>query len=118
MAITTAQARFLALYMSTNLTQREMAKQVGVAEQTVSKWLKQDDFLDALQKEQRRYFSTAATAAAKKLVELIDCNNTGVALGACRDILDRAGLKPTDKVDINGGANIIVNIDGIDGDKK
>lgn len=49
-----------------------------------------------------------ALTALRKLVETADSDS--VRLGAIKDILDRAGYKPRDKVDVN--VQTVKSIDG------
>ena len=49
-----------------------------------------------------------AETTAEKLIELRDYGNTeyGVRLSACKDILDRIGLKPKDEVEHSGEVKV------------
>jgi phage terminase small subunit len=49
-----------------------------------------------------KYFQSIAPEASDRLKELMWQNdNLAVALGASKDILDRAGYKPVDKAEVN-----------------
>jgi phage terminase small subunit len=67
------------------------------------------------------YLEDNAEKAASRVVELSDQNeNLNVALGASKDILDRAGFKPIEKTDITSGGKPIYDGQSIqkhDGDE-
>ena len=46
-------------------------------------------------------------------MELLDSDNDKVVLAACKDILDRAGDKPSDKVDLSGTLETTNKLDSI-----
>ena len=69
-----------------------IAKECGVSENTIYNWLKNDDFLAELQKQQRKAFTKIACKALKKMTELIDSPNPSIAFAASKEILNKAGL--------------------------
>lgn len=82
----------VALMVEGNLTNQAIAKECGVSENTVYNWLKNDEFLAELQKQQRRVFTKLACKAQKKMAELVDSNNPSIAFAASKEILNKAGL--------------------------
>lgn len=52
--------------------------------------------------ERRRRYKGAAQKAVDKLLELLDSYDEKIALAACKEILDRAGDKPSDKLSLSG----------------
>lgn len=82
----------IALMMEGNLSNVEVARQCGVSENTIYNWLKNDEFLAELQKQQRRVFTKLACKAQRKMEELIDSNNPSIAFAASKEILNKAGL--------------------------
>lgn len=98
-----------------------MAKAVNVAPQTLSLWLNHNDLFikileektEQAERERRRRYKGAAQRAVNKLVRLLDSKNDKVALAACKDILDRAGDKPSDKVDLSGTLETTNKLDSI-----
>lgn len=99
----------------------EVAKAVNVAPQTLSLWLNHNElFIKILEektaqaeRERRRRYKGAAQRAVNKLVSLLDSENDKIALAACKDILDRAGDKPSDKVDLSGTLETTNKLDSI-----
>ena len=70
-----------------------------------------EDFQKALQEEMQRGFKDLAVKARKKLDKLIDSPNDGVALGACKEVLNKAGYMETQKIDANVETTINVSIE-------
>lgn len=65
------------------------------------------------ERERKRRYKGAAQKAVDKLVELLDSYDDKTALAACKDILDRAGDKPSDKVDLSGTLETTDKLDSI-----
>ncbi len=99
----------------------EVAKAVNVVPQTLSLWLNHNElFIEILEektaqaeRERRRRYKGAAQRAVNKLVRLLDSEDDKVALAACKDILDRAGDKPSGKVDLSGTLETTNKLDSI-----
>lgn len=99
----------------------EVAKAVNVSPQTLSLWLNHNDLFikileektEQAERERRRRYKGAAQRAVNKLVRLLDSEDDKVALAACKDILDRAGDKPSDKVDLSGTLETTNKLDSI-----
>lgn len=69
-----------------------IAKECGISENTVYNWLRDDEFLAELQKQQRKMFTKIACKAQRKMIELVDSPNPSVAFAAAKEILNKAGL--------------------------
>ena len=87
------------LMVYTDMQKQEICKELGVAGNAISRWQARDDFQKALQEEMNRGFKDLAVKARKKLDKLIDSNNDGVALGACKEVLNKAGYIETQKIE-------------------
>lgn len=72
-----------------------------------------DEEEDKAERERKRRYKGAAQKAVDKLVELLDSYDDKTALAACKDILDRAGDKPSDKVDLSGTLETTDKLDSI-----
>ena len=107
--------------MYQGLSNVEVAKAVNVTPSTLSLWINHNElFIKILEektaqaeRERRRRYKGAAQRAVNKLVRLLDSKNDKVALAACKDILDRAGDKPSDKVDLSGTLETTNKLDSI-----
>lgn len=111
MAITNME-KAIKLMVWTNKSQREIAKELDVQEETVSRWKKHKDFDSIRQREEREYLGDLAAPALRTMKELLKAKSELVRYNAASDILDRTGYKPTDKqeVDINGAVQFVDDI--------
>ena len=88
-----------------NKTQKEIAKEIKVTEQTICEWKKDAEFQKEIQTQTKECFSILAIKAQKELSNLLESKNEYIQLQAVKDVLDRAGYKPIDK-QITGNASI------------
>lgn len=95
------------LMIETNLSQRDIAKELDVAEETVSRWKKREDFKEKLREEQNNFLSELTRPAMRTMLELLDSPSDYVRCQAAQDILDRTGYKPSDRVEIEAETVII-----------
>jgi len=100
------------LMVRTNMTQREIADELKVNENTVSQWKKDKDFDEIRQQEERSFLGDLAAEALRTMKGLLKAKSELVRYNAASDILDRTGYKPTDKqeVDINGAVQFVDDI--------
>lgn len=93
------QKRCLELMIMGDYTQKEIAKEIGVAEQTIVNWKKKEEFAEEYNSALKKRINLHAAAAFKTETELLrNSDNDFIRLNAAKDILDRAGFKPADKV--------------------
>ena len=83
----------------TDMQKQEIAEELNVSGTTISRWQDREDFQEELRNEMHRGFNSLAIKARKKLDQLIDSKNDGVALGACKEVLNKAGYMETQKVE-------------------
>lgn len=104
------QRKAIELLVYQGFSQTDVATAVRVTPSTLSLWINHNElFIRTLEektaqveRERRRRYKGAAQRAVNKLVGLLESDNDKIALAACKDILDRAGDKPSDKVDLSG----------------
>ena len=65
------------------------------------------------ERERKRRYKGAAKVALNTLIEHNGSTDDKAALAACKDILDRAGDKPSDKVDLSGTLETTNKLDSI-----
>ena len=106
--LTSKQQRFIHLYITGQYTIPKLAELMNVDARTLRGWLKREDvkeIIESFQEEEHELVEHAIKnmrlKAIQKMTELIDSPIDGVALSACKDILDRSGHKPTQKVEKN-----------------
>lgn len=80
-------------------TQRELAEQLGVNENTIGNWKKNEEFMTEKQKASDELWRDMADKAQKRMFQLMDSANESVALGATKYVMDSAGRNAVIKVD-------------------
>ena len=99
--------------VTTNKTQKQIAKEIEVSEKTICEWKKQKEFKDAIDKSIKENFGSLALDAQKELKKLLKSNNEYIRIQAVKDILDRAGYKPVEKREIKDDTEKTKKIDAI-----
>lgn len=102
------------LMTSTDMTIQAIADELGVNNNSITLWLKDDDFSTALDKEIRRKFARLSARALNKLEQLLDAKNESVAFASAKEILNKGGYKEVDKVETTETV-INVTVDDVDG---
>ncbi len=98
------------------MTLEEIAAAVGVSRQTVSKWMNHDELFRAEYDRRIRELNKYATAyAMSTLIELLESKHAPTRLGAAKDLLDRAGMKPAEDVNLHGDAVHVTIVDDMGG---
>jgi predicted HTH domain antitoxin len=127
--------RFVNLYMTGQYTLTKLAELLEVHPNTVSNWLRNQDVKDVIYDMQRVtqeavgiQLKALQVKAVNRLNDLLESPIDGVAYQAVKDILDRGGHKPEQKINVNKTVvtyeeklkNLIDNVievDYVDGDK-
>lgn len=103
--LTEKQKKCIILMITTNKTQKQIAKEIQISENSICEWKKDKEFKDELQRQMRENFGSLAVEAQKELKKLLKSKNENVKMQAIKDVLDRAGYKPQEKVNISGEIN-------------
>ena len=90
-------------------TQKQIAEQLDVTEATICNWKKINEFNVAYTDSLKENIATVAAKAFKTMVVLLNARSEQVRYMAAKDILDRAGFKPTEKVDLSVEPVVITN---------
>lgn len=100
--------RFVHLYLTGQYTNRQLAQLIEVHENTISGWLKRDDVNIAIKEYQAMehemidvQIKAMRMKAIQKMNDLMESPIDGVALQACKDILDRTGHKSKNEIKID-----------------
>lgn len=107
------QEKCINLMITTNKTQKQIAKEIEVSEKTICEWKKQKEFKDEIDKNIKENFGSLAIDAQKELKKLLKSNNEYIRIQAVKDILDRAGYKPIEKREIKDDTEKTKKIDAI-----
>lgn len=89
------------LIVTTELTQREISEKLGINECTLSRWKNSEEFKTMKAELQKEYLNDLTAPAMRTMKKLLNAKSELVRYNAAKDILDRTGYKPTDKVDAN-----------------
>ena len=107
MQLSAKMLRCIELMVYTDMKKQDIAKELGVANNYISRWVKREDFQEALQNEMRKGFKDLAFKARRRLDTLMDSNNEGIALSACREVLSKAGYDAPQKIEQTIGVTTI-----------
>ena len=114
MQLNAKMLKCIELMVYTDMRKQDIAKELGVANNCISRWQNREDFQDALKEEMRKGFNSLALKARRKLDRLIDSNNEGVALGACKEVLSKAGYDAPQKVEQTIDSVTTIKVDIVD----
>ena len=92
-------------------TQKEIAEQLRITEATICNWKKNEDFQMEYIEFVRRNLSGAVAKAFNVEISLLNARSEMVRLLAAKDVLDRAGFKPEDNVNLNTDMDLHITID-------
>lgn len=94
------QQRAVRLMFEGDLTQKQIAQELKVTEQTIINWRKRGDFKEAQLNFEREYLKGLSAKAMHTMENLLNAKSELVRFNAASDILDRTGFKPVDKQEI------------------
>lgn len=97
--------------VTTEKTQKQIAKEIQSSEGIISEWKKNKEFKDEIQKQMKENFGSLAIKAQRKLEKLLNSKNEYIQIQAIKDILDRAGYKATEKLDVAGAIPVVIKDD-------
>lgn len=101
------QKKALEMLLSGEKSQKEIAQEIGVSEQTIVNWKKKDEFITEYNEALRNNINLAAGKAFKKELELLNkADSDSVSLNAAKDILDRAGFKADSLLKVDGDFSV------------
>ena len=91
---------------------KELAETLNVTEKTISQWKnKNTEFQDEYNTLVRSKIQYAATQALEKQIDLLKSRNDMVAHLAAKDLMDRAGFNPVEKVEQEIDMELNIKVD-------
>lgn len=96
------QKKCIILMITSNKTQKQIANEIQVSENTICEWKKDKEFKEEIKKQMQENFGLIAIEAQQKLKKLLNSKNENIQIQAIKDILDRAGYKPIEKSEVTG----------------
>lgn len=107
------QIQCINLMVIENKTQKQIAKELKITEQTICNWKKDKEFKNEIENNIKENFGSLALDAQKELKKLLKSNNEYIKMQAVKDILDRAGYKPVERREIKDDTEKTKKIDAI-----
>ena len=107
------QMQCINLMVIENKTQKQIAKELNITEQTICNWKKDKEFKNEIEKNIKENFGSLAIDAQKELKKLLKSNNEYIKMQAVKDVLDRAGYKPIERREIKDDTEKTKKIDAI-----
>lgn len=102
------QNKCIELMVQGNMTQKEIAEQIHVSENTISNWKKNSEFMAEYTTLLKNSMKDFAARAFQIELNLLKAKSEMVRLMAAKDILDRAGFKADDNININGTGRVVI----------
>lgn len=100
------QQKCVILMITSNKTQKQIAKEIQISENTICEWKKDKEFKDEIQKQMKDNFGSLAIEAQQELKKLLKSKNENVKMQAIKDVLDRAGYKPIEKTELTATSKV------------
>lgn len=95
------QKKCIELLVEGQMTQREIAQAINITEKTISVWKSEPEFSSELENATRLSIRSLATRAKNTMASLLNSDSDNVRFQAAKDILDRAGFKPQEKIEVS-----------------
>ena len=96
------QIKCLELMVKGDMTDKDIAAAINITQKTICDWKKNSkEFQDEYNSLMRSSLQYAAPRAFRKQLALLDSKNDMVAHLAAKDIMDRAGFSPAEKIEMD-----------------
>ena len=106
------------MMLNPKISGKDLATTLNVSEKTISQWKnKNTEFQDEYNALVRSKIQYAATQALGKQIELLQSKNDMVAHLAAKDIMDRAGFNPVEKIEQEIDMDLNITVDYGDKDE-
>lgn len=113
------QVKCLELMIKGDMTDKEIAAAINITQKTICEWKKNcKEFQDEYNALMRNSLQYAAPKAFRKQIALLNSKNDMVAHLAAKDIMDRAGFQPTEKIEQQIDMDLNITVDYGDGDSE
>lgn len=95
------QKKCIELLVEGQMTQREIAQAINITEKTISVWKSEAEFASELENATRLSIRALAAKAKNTMASLLNSDSDNVRFQAAKDILDRSGFKPQEKIELS-----------------
>lgn len=103
------QKKCIELMVAGDRTQKEIAKVINISQATICNWKKTKEFMSEYTSSLKDSMKDVAARAFYTEVSLLRARSEMVRLMAAKDILDRAGFKPDDNINISAEPVVILS---------
>lgn len=97
--VTPKQYQAIKMMVYENATKVEIADKLKVTTRQIYNWTQKKEFQQALKEEIDRSLGNLVPKAINRLSLLIDSKQESIALGAIKEVLNKAGYKETEKIE-------------------
>lgn len=102
------QKKCIELLVAGDRTQKQIAETLHVTEATICNWKKNEEFISEYTSSLKSSMKDVAAKAFNTEISLLKARSEMVRLMAAKDILDRAGFKPDDNVNLIGSGTVVI----------
>ena len=103
------QKKCIEMMVEGSFTQKQMAEALNVSENTICNWKKNDEFMGEYNTTLKSSINQVAAKAFNTQMKLLNARSEMVRYMVAKDILDRAGFKASENVNLNVEPVVIVN---------
>lgn len=103
------QKKCIEMMVEGSFTQKQIAETLNVSENTVCNWKKNDEFMSEYNTTLKSNINQVAAKAFDTQMKLLNARSEMVRYMVSKDILDRAGFKPSNDINLNVEPVTIVN---------
>ncbi|MBQ7521497.1 MAG: helix-turn-helix domain-containing protein [Clostridia bacterium] len=105
------QEKAIEMLVSGRYTQVEIARELKITEQTICNWKKDKVFTDAYENAMKSSISSLAPKARRTMEKLLNSQSDNVRFQVAKDILDRSGFKPKEKIQTDFDTPLEITVD-------
>lgn len=102
------QRKCIELMVGGGYTQKQIAAEIHVSQATICNWKKDSEFMDEYTATMKSSIKDVAAKAFRVEEKLLAAKSEMVRLMAAKDILDRAGFKPEENVNLGGAVPVVI----------
>lgn len=102
------QRKCLELMALGTFSQKEIAQEIKITEQTLCNWKKDEEFMAELESKVRTSIQSLAAKALHTQTSLLNAKSEMVRYMVSKDILDRAGYAPDENVNVLGTESVTI----------
>ena len=102
MLLKAKQELCLNMMLDAKMSDKRIVHELNISEKTLYRWKREPEFIAEYESRMRDLFQSAAAAAYQTELDLLENGSDTVRMQAAKDILDRAGFKAADKLEMQG----------------